>query len=278
MGANAWKQASREWDDFGERAIDTCYDLKLQLNHKEALDAAIARTSSASDKLAPGQRQKLYEEKFARLTPEEKEAWTTPAKRRTPPQNTLMMQIGERMEVKDEEVAHRATTSPRVAEKLAKAIAINENLSLWTNRERMKVNFDFWKTRTAAEQSDECIARGRLSTTATRRLPRATSPPRPYYEKGMQGWRTVLDKFLLLIDDPNLGNDLLDVVHHYQKCLDQDDLDLPKPFVLQEHRHQVGKTLEAFSYEPSISRQLIAHCSLLTAHSSLLCLVATSAG
>ena len=235
VAANAWKQASREWSDFGERAIDTCYDLKLQLNHKEELDAAIARDVEALDKLAPGQRQKLYEEKFARLTPEEREAWTTPVEKRTPQQHSLMMQIGERMEVKNEEVAHRATTSPRVAEKLAKVIETNKNLSLWTNRERMKVNFDFWKTRAAAEQSDECIAARKAIHDGDEAFAKGDQiRARPYYEKGMQGWRRVLDKYPLLVDDPNLGNDLLDVVHHYQKCLDQDDLDLPKPFVLQD--------------------------------------------
>ena len=37
--------------------------------------------------------------------------------------------------------------------KLAKEIEHDEYLALYTNRERMKVNFDFWRTRARAEQT-----------------------------------------------------------------------------------------------------------------------------
>ena len=41
--ANAWKQATREWHDFGEKAIDYSPEIKVQLNHEEELDAKVAR-------------------------------------------------------------------------------------------------------------------------------------------------------------------------------------------------------------------------------------------
>ena len=37
-----------------------------------------------------------------------------------------------------------------------------------------------------------------------------------------------------LVDDLSLGGDLVDVIRRYQKCLDQDDQDLPDPFILQD--------------------------------------------
>ena len=60
----------------------------------------------------------------------------------------------------------------------------------------------------------------------------------------MKGWRKVLDLHPSLVSDPSLGGDLLDVIHRYQKCLDQDDRDLPKDFPLQDiikvHEHGGG--------------------------------------
>ena len=59
---------------------------------------------------------------------------------------------------------------------------------------------------------------------------------RPEYEEGLRGWRKVLDnpEFQSLVDDVSLGGDLMDVIRRYQKCLDQDDQDLPDPFILQD--------------------------------------------
>ena len=59
---------------------------------------------------------------------------------------------------------------------------------------------------------------------------------RPEYEEGLRGWRKVLDdpEFHALVDDVSLGGDLVDVIRRYQKCLDQDDQDLPDPFILQD--------------------------------------------
>ena len=80
--ANAWKQATREWHDFGEKAIDTSWDVKVQLNREEELEAKVARNVTALDALVPGEREKLKKEKYASLTPERREAWDSdPAKR-----------------------------------------------------------------------------------------------------------------------------------------------------------------------------------------------------
>ena len=60
-------------------------------------------------------------------------------------------------------------------------------------------------------------------------------PARPEYEKGLRGWRKVLDdpEFNSLIEDPVLGGDLCDVVRRYQRCLAQDDLELKDPIIPQ---------------------------------------------
>ena len=55
-------------------------------------------------------------------------------------------------------------------------------------------------------------------------------------KKAFSGWRKVLDdpEFNSLLEDPSLGGDLVDVIRRYQRCLAQDDLDLPDPFILDD--------------------------------------------
>ena len=120
---------------------------------------------------------------------------------------------------------------------LAKEIEIDEELAKDTNRERMKVNFDFWRTRARAEQTDECLDARKAIHDGDRAFAKGDLiRARPEYEKGLRGWRKVLDdpEFHALVDDVSLGGDLIDVIRRYQKCLDQDDQDLPHPFILQD--------------------------------------------
>ena len=97
------------------------------------------------------------------------------------------------------------------------------------------MNFEFWRVRAEAEASDECVAARKTITTATTPSPRATrSTPAPCTRRLCRAGGKSSTRWPLLIDDPSLGYDLVEVIHHYQKCLDQDDLDLPKPFILQD--------------------------------------------
>ena len=108
---------------------------------------------------------------------------------------------------------------------------------MYINRERMKVNFDFWRTRARAEQTAECLAARKAIHDGDRAFAKGDLiRARPEYEEGLRGWRKVLDdpEFHALLDDVSLGGDLVDVIRRYQKCLDQDDQDLPDPFILQD--------------------------------------------
>ena len=226
---NAWKVAADEWHEFGEKPIwNVTLGEKLQMNRKEEYDAIVAKDVAELDRLAPGQRNALYKEKLARLTPEEREAWTTADDKRTSAQNTLAFGAKDRMEVKNEEVAHRVHgTKSAEAEKLAKEIAKYANLAMWISRERSKVNFDFWRTRADAEQTPECIAARKAIHDGDDYFAKGDQvSARKFYRQGIKRWRKVLDNFPSLIDDVNLGSDLADTVKRYQKCLDQDDVDL----------------------------------------------------
>ena len=239
VAVNAWKQATREWNDYGDMAIDTSYDMKLQLNRQEEMEATIASDLKKLNDMVPGEREKLGKEKLEQLKkdhPDTWAAWTTPEEKRTPQQSQLVYDVSERMEVKNDEVARRATKDKRPdALKLAAKIDADKTVVQYIKNERSKVNFDFWRTRADAESSEECIAARKAIHDGDEAFAKGDQiRALPLYEKGMRGWRKVLDRHPSLVADPSLGGDLLDVIHNYQKCLGQDDRDLPKDFPLQD--------------------------------------------
>src|SRR5208337_1265516 len=103
--------------------------------------------------------------------------------------------------------------------------------------ERSKVNLDFWRARARAEQTQDCLDARKAVHNGDQAFAKGDLiRARPEYEKGLRGWRKVLDdpEFHSLIEDVSLGTDLVEVIRRYDKCLEQDDQDRPDPFVLQD--------------------------------------------
>lgn len=108
VAVNAWKQATREWNAFGDMAIDTSYDMKLQLNRQEEMEAASAKDLKTLDEMVPGEREKLRKEKLEQLKkdhPYTWAAWNILEDKRTTQQNQLVYNVRDRMDVKNDEVA-----------------------------------------------------------------------------------------------------------------------------------------------------------------------------
>ena len=154
--------------------------------------------------------------------------------------------LPDRAEAAPEEIARRAAGPSPGSRGLGQGDRRDQELGLYINRERMKVNFDFWRTRARAEQTAACLAarkaihEGDLAF-AKGDLIRA----KPLYDAGLAGWHEVLEdpEFHSLVDDPSLDGDLNDVIDRYEKCL-QYDLESPrwdekdpaKRFILQDIR------------------------------------------
>ncbi len=255
VAQQAWKQSEKEWYEFGEQSIDTSYDVRVQLNRKEELFDSAEEKKDQLDALAPGVREELEKEKRPNLVPEERAVWDVyraaldkykQAKKnrrggkneRPLLQPSLDVSLRDRAEARPDEIARRSPQAHhKDAAKLEKEIENDEQLILFINRERSKVNFDFWRTRSWAEQTEDCIgARKAIHNGDVAFAKGDLIRARPEYERGLRGWRKVLDhlEFNSLVEDVSLGGDLLDVIRHYQKCLEQDDQDLPKPFILQD--------------------------------------------
>ncbi len=238
----AWKQASREWKDFADMSIPS-EDTHFRLSDKELLEKKAQDDVAALDKLAPGMRDKIAKEKLKKLAPDELKAWETPAEKRTDPQHNLVRDITDKLEIKHDEVARRVTGADRQeAMRLAKEAMQCAFEAGDINRERMKVNFDFWRTRCDAEQTADGLAGRKAIYDADVAFSKGDLiHAGPLYEEGFKAWRKVLDRFPLLVDDPNTGGDLWSDVLRYLRCLNQDEKQLPKAFILQDIVDKHGK-------------------------------------
>lgn len=243
VALRAWKKATDDWYEFGERDMPTSYEVTLRLNDQERHEEAARRAAAALDKVAPGVRDKIEKEKRAKLAPRQLKALETPLDKRTPEQLTLAAEAGPALQILHEEVARRVTgPQRRQAMKLAEEASHNEEMALYVRRERSKVNFDYWRLRAQVEQTQEALDARKAVFQGDQAYRRADlSAALAAYERGLQGWRKVLDRFPTLKDDLNTGEDLVEVIKRYARCLGQDDKQLPKPFILQDILDKHGK-------------------------------------
>ena len=104
------------------------------------------------------------------------------------------------------------------------------------------MNFDFWRTRADAEQTPDGIAARQAIYQADQAYAKGQLiRARPLYDEGFASWRKVLNQFPILVEDVNLGGDLMDDIRRYQRCLGQDSQQLPKKFILQDIIDRHGK-------------------------------------
>ena len=186
------RRGSAEWHEFGERPIETAYGQFVQLNRREELFDSAEEQKDQLDALAPGVRDELEKEKRTTSRPEARapgistgglnkykrektpqKGGRNPSNRPCSPAWTWTCRAARKPTPTKSRRNHRrpASRRPRGWPRRSSATRM---LALNTNRERSKVNFDFWRTRARAEQTAECLAHGRRSTTATRPIARAT--------------------------------------------------------------------------------------------------------
>jgi hypothetical protein len=251
----AWKQSADEWHAFGERRIDTSDDVLTVLNRKEDLFDQAEEKKLQLDALVPGAREELEKAKRAPMTAEYRADWDRyrreliaykqERKKRKSEKNEkpllipdLEVDLKEQAEAAPDEIARRATPAHHAeATKLAKEIERLERRALEISRERSKVNFDFWRTRAEAEQTPECLAAREAIDRADKAYAKGDLiGARPQYEEGLGGWAEVLDEpdYHSLIKDVSLGGDIVDVLRRYEKCLAQEDQNLPSPFIIKK--------------------------------------------
>ena len=236
----AWKTAAQDWHVLGARGVPSFLEdpASLRLNDQETCEAESKRLAAQLDSFQPGLREQISREKLGRLSPEERKVLDIPPLKRKPQQQQLAAAAEEKSRVTHNDVALRIAGPKRaLAGKLAKQIAALDQLAYSINRDRLTINFDYWRLRAEVEQDEQTLAARKLIYQGDQAFANANlSAARTAYDQGLAAWRKVLDKYPKLKDDEhhNTRADLKDVINRYRDILKQLDEPFPKNFILQD--------------------------------------------
>jgi hypothetical protein len=232
----AWETASAEWQLFANRDLPTPYGYSVRLNQMEQYKGKIKECEERVETLMPGEREKIYEARLAKLTPEERKAFDMPAKDRGPEDVTLAGIAEYKARPTWDDVVLRAPDDVRPeVRKQAEEIASLAQMTSTIDTFRGIVNYDYWWARCQAEPTEACLlAREYLFEANKERSGGDLFKAREMYEKSFDQWRIVMDAFPILRDNNIMADELVDDIEKYKKVLGQLGEKFPEPFVLQD--------------------------------------------
>lgn len=233
----AWKEADRRWDDYGNRELPTSDGLAVRLNDYEMLSEKAEKLRAELDALAPGLADQIHEEKRAKLSPADLELLDMPAETRSQEDGYRVMSLMSRLAVTNQEMADRVKgPSAAKAKELAAAIDETQREAHAISRDRHTINFNYWRNRCKLEKTDSALEGRRLLYAADRFFKEDADlvHARESYEKGFAEWRKTLDTFPDMVDDSIGGDYLIEAVKGYGEVLKRLDAPFPKDFVLQD--------------------------------------------
>ena len=233
----AWKKATRQWREFGDRELPGRKGILIHLNDKETNQAEIANLQAELDGLAPGRRDEIYKRKLEALTDQQREAYNTPEDKRTGEQYGLAREASRALGISDLEVARLVIGADR-----KRALAIGERIAALQeeNRaidgDRHIVNFEHWRLRAEVEQLAETIAAREFIYDGNQALARADLPgAKEDFDKGLEKWRKVLDREDLgIITQRPFTDELMEIVVRYRRLLEKRDEQFPDDFILKD--------------------------------------------
>jgi len=186
--------------------------------------------------LASGVRDKIREEKKAKLSAEEREAIGTAAEARDQDEYMRAMAAENKILVTHREVAARVKgAEAERAKKLAAEIELAERMASAISRDRHTINFNYWRTRCLMEKTESALEARRLLYTAAQLSEEAALPQaREAYEKGFVEWRKTFDEFPTMVNNSIGADTLADAVKGYGLVLNRLEAPFPEDFVLQD--------------------------------------------
>jgi len=244
----SWQKAADEWTRYGNREIPTSAGFNIRLNDLEALRQKIADMDKQIDELAPGIREKIREEKMAQLSDEERELVGTSAKAETADQYQQAAAAEAKVAVTNAEVAARAEPNarPKIRE-LNERMGTERELARFTEMYRNIVNFEYWRTRCAAERTN--VAQGAHAdlyrAEQLKQSGEYFTEAREKYAAAFDAWAKIFAEYPALMDNAE-SRDLVTSIENYNELLGQLEIDFPADFPLYDFldHHDEGKQLK----------------------------------
>ena len=245
----AWDKAGREWNAYGNREIPTTFGDVIRLNDRAMYNQRAKTLRAQLDQMSGDLREQIAKEREDELDSEERLALNTPSEERTMREHELVAEIHRKLQVTHEDVAERLTGAERgrgleIAEQLTEA----ERLSGIIARYQQIVNYEFWERRAAVEQTREALEARKLVYEGRRLFTEETSllAAIEAVENGLKKWRQVYDMPQFkeyLLDDRNIGRDVIEAIGLYRRILDAADRPFPEDFVLQDVLERHGNMM-----------------------------------
>jgi hypothetical protein len=233
----AWSDALADWNLFGDLLIPSTWGVDFRLNEYDAARLEVRRLTEELENLAPTARDELREMRLAQLTDEERRIYLTPDEEKfdsfTSEEWTAHSEIRQKMEISEQDLADYLPSDVRErGERIARKLAQSRLLMERIDRYRDQVNFEYWRTRCEAEQTETATrAREFLYEAQLDREAARLEEARDNFMAAWDLWHEIFEQFPRLKDDLS-GQDLEKPVQQFKEVLGQLGEDIPRDFKL----------------------------------------------
>ncbi|MDO4558347.1 MAG: hypothetical protein Q4C47_05225, partial [Planctomycetia bacterium] len=261
QAAKAYQDALHAWvDDYGRREFRVVtWDelvaklpesergkLRIRVGDLESLQKQQEEYSAAIDRLAPGIREELRQEKIAGLSGEDRLALEmNPEDIRLPREQYIREGVLNRIRVPDRHVTDRMKVTDSLKGKpLEQALDIvrqSEELDPKIRQiraDRGTVNYEYWRLHARVEQHPSALEAQELIWRARRAVKQSDIEAGDLFARGFAAWRKVFDDpdpaVSKIRTDDQYFSDWYADIEAYQKFLASIDEELPADFPLAE--------------------------------------------
>ena len=232
-----WRKAADAWEQFSNRDLPTQYNVFIRLGDKERFDQQAEEALAKLEKMIPqGLREKIFTEKLAALTLQEREAYEAAREDRTPEQVKTVYSIEGKLWISHIEIADRIPGEDHIgALEAAEEAAYAEFMSNTIAGERDIINYDYWRRRCLVEPQDKTLEARKKIYDADQAFSAADiEEAHRLYVAGLETWREVLDANKFLVEDASHVEELAYSISNFNSLLHQLDQPFPDPFILQD--------------------------------------------
>lgn len=232
----AWTDAADFWQKYGAREMVAPFGEKYRLSEQEDLEQRASELTLELEGLAPGLRQKIVEERKAKLPADERVLVETPLETLPEEDRYKAFTLVQGLAVSHKDLAARvegANHDPAV--KLAEEVTALQQKAQLVNHERDVVNYKYWRLRCAAEKTDSALKARQLLYLGKELYDKTDlERARETYEEAFRQWRKVVDEFPDMVDDHVGGSSMEDAFKGYYDVLQQLDEPFPKDFPIKD--------------------------------------------
>ena len=221
--AEAWRNATEDWSEFGKRSIPTLQNYTIKLGELDELAKQRKDKLREFSELTGEAYKAAIKEKMVGLPEDLVAVVNTPDEERTEAGKVFMMQLEQSVNI--EEIAKVSDPAVRLrAINLVAEIKDIEERHLRTNGYRTQINYPYWETLSEAEQEQRTIDARKLIFDAEEANKNAELQKAiDLYTKAFEVWAEIFDDYpILTVDDS--ADDLYDSIRRYMIAVDSQEL------------------------------------------------------